>query len=67
MLANLSPKQVECLTSAVRCRELAERAQTSLERNEYVEMAERWERLARSYGYSARLDDFIASIENKTR
>jgi hypothetical protein len=61
MLAKLSPKQAECLLSAVRCRESAECAANSIDKAEYIEMAERWEFLARSYGYTARLEDFIES------
>jgi hypothetical protein len=65
MLAEVSPKQAQCLLNAARCRGHAERAQSSLDKDEYLEMAERWELLARTYGFSARLKDFIASLPDK--
>jgi hypothetical protein len=61
----LTPKQAECLQSALRCREKSERAQNPFDRAEYLEMAERWEKLARSYGLSAQLQDFIANVRSR--
>ena len=61
MLSKLTPKQIECMEAALTRRELAESATTLKLRAEYLVMAERWEQLARTYGYCARLDDYIVS------
>jgi hypothetical protein len=61
MLRQLTEKQRECLEHAALCRERAENASNPTDKKDLLQMAEGWELLARSYGYSESLNDFIAS------
>jgi hypothetical protein len=61
MLQRLTAKQSECLEHGALCREHAEAATDPIEKKHLLRMAEGWELLARSYGFSASLSDFIAS------
>jgi hypothetical protein len=61
MLQQLTAKQIECLEHAALCRERAKAATDPIDREHLLGMADRWEFLARSYGFSESLSDFIAS------
>jgi hypothetical protein len=61
MLKKLTEKQAECLEAAARCRARADATSVPRAKQYYLKMAERWEMLAKSYGYSESLSDFIAS------
>jgi hypothetical protein len=54
-------KAKECLEHAALCRERAEAATDPIDKEHLLGMAEGWELLARSYGFSESLSDFIAS------
>jgi hypothetical protein len=61
MLQKLTEKQAECLEAAARCRARADAASDPEAKRDFLEMAEHWEMLAKSYGFTERLMDFIAS------
>jgi hypothetical protein len=67
MLHRLTAKQSECLEHAALCRARAEAASDTIDKEGFLQMAEGWEILARSYGYSERLSDFIASQKIASR
>jgi hypothetical protein len=61
MLHKLTEKQAVCLEVAARCRARAQNASDPTNKQDYLDMAERWEMLAKSYGLTERLKDYIAS------
>jgi hypothetical protein len=61
MLQKLKEKQAECLEAAARCRARADAASDPTAKQEYLDLAEGWETLARSYDFNESLKDFIAS------
>jgi hypothetical protein len=61
VLQKLTEKQAECLEAAARCRARAEAMSDPTAKRDFLEMAQHWETLAQSYGFSERLKDFIAS------
>jgi hypothetical protein len=61
MLQRLTAKQCECLEQAALCRERAKADTDPIDKKAFLAMAESWELLARSYGFSESLSDFIAS------
>jgi hypothetical protein len=67
VLAKLGKRQIDCLRKAVRCREWARHSADPATKADYLKTAESWELLARSYGTSERLDDFLAGCRNRTK
>ena len=63
MLRRIGPRQLECLSPATHCGELAELAADPKSRAEYLKMEQSWLRLADSYQFSERLDLFVADKE----
>jgi hypothetical protein len=61
MLQKLTEKQAECLEAAARCRARADAASDPTTKQDFLEMAQHWELLARSYGFTEQLVAFIAS------
>jgi hypothetical protein len=61
MLQKLTEKQAERLEAVARCRARAEATSDPTAKRDFLEMAQHWETLAQSYGFSERLKDFIAS------
>jgi hypothetical protein len=61
MLQKLTEKQAECLEAAARCRARADAASDPRAKQDFLEVAHHWEVLARSYGFTEQLKDFIAS------
>jgi hypothetical protein len=55
MLKKLTEKQAQCLEAVARCRARADATSDPWAKQDYLEMAERWEMLAKSYGYSESL------------
>jgi hypothetical protein len=67
MLKKLTAKQSECYEHAALCRARAEAVSNPIDKNDFLQMAESWELLARSYGYYESLSDFIASRNTVSR
>jgi len=63
MLRRIGPRQQECLSRAIHCRELAQFTTDPKSRAEYLKMERSWLRLADSYQFSERLDLFVADKE----
>lgn len=61
MLQKLTEMEAQCLERAARCRARAEEASAPSDKQDYLEIAERWETLAKSYSLTERLKDFISS------
>jgi hypothetical protein len=61
MLQKLTAKQADCLEHALRCRERAGAAADPQDKAEWLQMADGWDLLAKSYGLGDRLADFLRS------
>jgi hypothetical protein len=61
MLEKLTEMEAQCLERAARCRARAEEASAPRDKQDYLEMAERWQTLAKSYSLTQRLKDFTSS------
>src|SRR5262245_61449184 len=59
MLRQLSKEQRECLDRALECRGRADASTDGTARKTFLDMEQRWLRLARSYEYMERLDLFL--------
>ena len=58
MLQNLSEEIRECLRRAEECKRLSKTALTAPAIKDYLEMEQRWMKLARSYEFAERLSRF---------
>jgi chromosome segregation ATPase len=67
MLQSLSEEIRECLRRAEECRRLAKTALSTSAIQDYVDMAQRWLALARSYEFTERLSRFTESFRKGRR
>lgn len=58
MLAIITGQAARCALRAQRCRRRADRCPPEM-RRDYVEQAERWERLAESYRFAERVSAYL--------
>jgi hypothetical protein len=59
MLSDLGKDEKEALARAAECRRKAESTRHEDVRNDYLDMEQRWLRLAESYAAAARIQSFI--------
>jgi len=65
MLQNLSEEIRECLHRAEECKRLSKTALTPSAIKDYLDMEQRWLKLARSYEFSERLSSFTAQSRSR--
>ena len=61
MLVKPSTDAAECLRRATECELQAERAKDSAAKQSFLDLAERWRRIANTFEYIERVDRFISN------
>ena len=65
MLQNLSEEIRECLRRAEECKRLSKTALSPAAIKDYLDMEQRWLKLARSYEFAERLSDFTKPFRRR--
>ena len=61
----MSPKQRECLDRAAEARKVADAAADERMRKEFLDLEERWRRLADSHDHADRIDRYLSDAAEK--